>query len=344
MPGLPFTNLPAGQQYTPQEGPFAGINFKDFQQDNNPRPQQSQQPQQNGPPDPMSIVTNETHNSIRQLADYFDKMRYELDQENLKPQEYLAKIDALRQNVKQAEFTIHEKAQARVDNMTQLTKLMQEGLLPKEAGQRALWRVAGLDDETINAMLPQTKPVDWVQVHGKNLQEQNRVIDYLSRFSISGKNLYHVDDKGNVDKKNPATPGELQQYTMAYNLLDEFRKQEREVIYPNLTSLQQSALQMSRVTRTKMTGPSKFESVMSGIMPAMGPALAIKYKGNAPLFGPVAQRGKEAIEKLLWGPSKTKESEQPAEQPTGQPIYRKNPKTDETIVSYDGGKQWWKVQ
>ena len=119
--------------------------------------------------DPISIIESDIHQELKQLSDYFDSAKYDLDQQNLKPQEYLAKIDQLRQQVKEAEFTIHQKAQARIDNMGQIIQLMKEGTLSKEAGQRELWRVAGLDDETINAMLPRTKPID-AEIHAKQAQ------------------------------------------------------------------------------------------------------------------------------------------------------------------------------
>jgi len=169
MPGLPFQNLPAAKSTGwSQAGPLQ----KSMKRPTivpSTRPQQGPVLVQQGPSDPMSIVEDETRQGLKQLHDYFDTMKYDLDQQNLKPQEYLAKIDQLRQQVKEAEFTIHQKAQARIDNMGQIIQLMKEGTLSKEAGQRALWRVVGLDDENINAMLPKTKPID-AEIHAKQAQ------------------------------------------------------------------------------------------------------------------------------------------------------------------------------
>jgi len=167
-PGLPFQNLPAVN-----ENPLAsGGWIRDeatgeyiFTDPNTGQITRSMQkptiiPGWRPQLDPFEIVDNNFQAAQRSLFNYFDQARHDLDQQDLDPKEYLRQVDALHENIRKAEFTLKQQAEAKVESMGQIIRLMEEKRLDINTGQRALFRLAGVDQEVIDSMFPQPKVTD----------------------------------------------------------------------------------------------------------------------------------------------------------------------------------------
>jgi len=109
---------------------------------------------------PMDVLEDDIAAGKRQIVQWFEGMRVQLDQKQLPTQEYLQAIDQLRAEAQLKELKLMQQTEAKAQSMNTIISLMEEGALSPLAGKRALWRIAGLDDEVIDAMLPETKPID----------------------------------------------------------------------------------------------------------------------------------------------------------------------------------------
>jgi prepilin-type N-terminal cleavage/methylation domain-containing protein len=156
-PGLPFKNLPAvgSQNVILGSDGFIGPRI---QQPNIAPAGATSQPQPQL--DPFKIVENNFQVAQRSLFNYFDQARYDLDQQTLDPKQYLQQVDALHENTRRAEFALRQKADGQIESMGQIVKLMKEKRLDVNTGQRALYRLAGVDEEVIDSMFPQPKVTD----------------------------------------------------------------------------------------------------------------------------------------------------------------------------------------
>ncbi|OHB62489.1 MAG: hypothetical protein A2167_03410 [Planctomycetes bacterium RBG_13_46_10] len=115
---------------------------------------------------PISMIEDEVAFGQEQINRQFDLAKYELDQRTYKdPKEYIQAINELRQQTAKAGLQLRQKSEAKLLRMQQIMKLVEEGKMPKQAGQRALWRIAGMDEEVIDVMFPKNKPRNLMQEH-----------------------------------------------------------------------------------------------------------------------------------------------------------------------------------
>lgn len=279
MPGLPFRNLPAvtnDQSYIPQQGPFAGLNFKDFMINSQPQqftggtmPQQFTGGAVSQQLDPFAIVDQQFQSAQKQLFNYFDQARYALDQQNLDPKQYLREVDNLHDNIRREEFALKTKAEAQVESMGQIVKLMQQKRLDPKIGQRALYKLAGVSDEVADSMFPdEPKPVDPMALHARLVAEDNRLTGIVDKFSPgTGKwrggdptKLYYnkLDKKGypipdTPDKDEEATDDDFRFWSAAVDAQQTIRQQEQQVL-DQMSPLQGTAIAMSTVAMKKRRG------------------------------------------------------------------------------------------
>ena len=235
MAGLPFTQLPAYTEIP--SGQVEIIKGRQRSFETFGISPQSQQPQ--GRLDPFTMVDRQFQTDQRNLFNYFDQARYALDQQDLDPKEYLQQLDALHDNIRRAEFSLKSKAEAQIESMGQIVRLMQEKRLDVKSGQRAAFRLAGLDEQTLDAMFPpEPKPVDPMALHAQIVAEQSRLENTLNMFS-SGKDgkLYYtkVDSKGyyipnTPDKKHPASPEEERIWLLSKEAYNTLRTSEQDVL------------------------------------------------------------------------------------------------------------------
>jgi hypothetical protein len=133
--------------------------LKDF---SGPAAQQQSQNKLN----PISIIEDEFAFGQQQINRQFDQAKHELDiRTYAKPEEYLNAISELRQQSSQAGLQLRQKAEAKLLRMQQIMTLVDEKTMPSEVGQKAMWRIAGLDEEAIDAMFPETKSRNLMQEH-----------------------------------------------------------------------------------------------------------------------------------------------------------------------------------
>jgi hypothetical protein len=309
MPGLPFQQLPAGQAHQISNMPL-GV----------------QQPKTS----PIDVISNQYSQGRRQVIQWFDTMRAELDQQQLPVEEYIQAIDQLREQARQQELKLKQQVDAAAQSVDTILSLVEEGSLPQQAGQRALWRIAGLDNDMIDSMFPETKPTDWFKEHSKVTGEINRLLDFTGGYDFKGNKLYRVhktgSKKGEADKNQPADEGEIQQFVMANNLIDYFEDYEQNTIYPNLTPMQQKALLGTNILekqRLKGRGRKMLE---------FGLRISPAYQIGKMVSGLTTRGRTRTPEEAFFGPGEgTKQT---------KPMVRINPDTNERIVSYDGGKTW----
>jgi hypothetical protein len=264
MPGLPFNNLPATQQEIPfgQSGSMT-YNPKQFE---GPVIQQPQQKRF----DPVSIVEGEIALGQRQINQQFDQAKHELDVQTYKnPEDYLNAINELRGKAGQAGLKLRQKGEAKLYSMKQMAQLVKEGNMPKEAGQRAIARIAGLSDEQVDAMLPESKPRNLIQEHTALAGEIKRLQDTTDLLAEKNGKLYHADKNGEPLTDDPATDQETNEYLSAKNLYGYYLDKEQELFNQMSPGLQSAVVgqkaAMEQIAKTKR--PNRVLTALEGISP-----------------------------------------------------------------------------
>jgi hypothetical protein len=310
MPGLPFNNLPATQQEIPF-GQSGSIVI------NNSTMGLPQQPQQQNKLRPTEIIEDEVAQGQKQINQQFDQAKHELDVQTYKnPEDYLNAINDLRGKAAQAGLQLRQKAEAKLYSLNQVIRLVKEGTMPKEAGQRAAWRISGLSDEQVDAMMPESKPRNLIQEHATLATESDRLQKTVELLAPGpGGKLYFADSKGKPMTDQPATEKDIQEHLSAKNLqgyiqdkmLDTF-----EQMQPGMKAA--VAGQMAVMTQTQ--GIKRPNRVLTAL------------EGLSPLW---AYHNIKKISK------QTKELGLPPQQKI---MYAVNKKTGERLMSNDKGKTW----
>lgn len=233
MLGLPFNNLPAKQQ----EIPFGQGGSMTF----NPQQFIGPAPKQQNKTMPSAIIENEIAMGQRQINEQFDQAKFQLDQQVYKnPEDYINAINELKGKAAQAGLQLRQKAEAKMYSLNQVIQLVKEGSMPQEAGQRAAWRIAGLSDEQVDAMLPETKPRNLIQEHAAIAGELNRLENTVGLLAEKNGKLYHSDNKGNPITDEPATEQEINEYFSAKNLQSYYLDKEQQLFEQMSPGLQAS--------------------------------------------------------------------------------------------------------
>ena len=256
---------------------------------------------------PIHILEDERNKNQRIINQWHDEQMQMLRGMEINDEQYLQGINEIRMGTRKQELELEQQIESRRGTLDLLGKLVESGELPQEIATRSAYRAVGIGEDVINSMFPgQGKPIDWIKEHQVNVTEQNRLASFLGDFGVKKNKLYRLDAKGQPAEK--ASPQEIEHYNMTLNLLDWFQTQEREVIFPNLSTMQQTALRGQRVVSAK------------------------KSKGIIGIFESI---GKAAVSKGDISPMNVA-----MEYIKHQPIYAYNADTNERIVSRDGGKKW----
>lgn len=289
---------------------------------------------------PIDVISDRFKMSRRQIVEQFDSMRAELTRQDLPIEEYISAVDQLRARAKQQEVQLNQEMDATAMSLNVIMGLVEEGTLPSDVAQRAMWRTTGLDNEAINAIAPSMrdkKATDWMSEHSKVTGEINRLMSFTNDFATRKGKLYVADRGGNPIKSQPATDEEIQQYVQAEQLLDYFENYEREQIYPNLAPEQRSAMYgQSAIARQKLLKhkPSSLLGKAKRFVLGASPLVVAARYATAPK--------KNAVKNMLMGGSEVHNTimGQQSAYSNAKPQIRTNPTTGQQAISTDGGKTW----
>ena len=306
----------------------------DVSPDYNQNPINSQQGGLSGPvgirpkPGPQMIAQQQFKQARRLLYEQFDELRSQLIREGLPIEEHLQAEGQLRDQLTKQDFELRQQIESVTGSMKVIENLVKEGSLPEAAGQRALWRTAGLDNEAIDAMLPETKPTNWMKEHQAVRSEMGRLQSFIKDLTIKDGKVYTIDSKGKP--VSPVEEGTTQQFVMANNLLDYYEDYETNTIYPNLTPMQQNALLGTHILERQASDHRKRNTAIGAMAGGLFGPLASAYGAYK---GFTSDEPAKEVKEAILGPKQQKSGV----------MVRTNPSTNERILSYDGGKTWQKV-
>lgn len=296
MPGLPFSNLPATQQEIPfgQSGSMTLAN-----------PQQQSPPQQRNTTTATSIIEGEIELGQRQINLQFDQAKYELDQQVYKnPEDYINAINELKGKAAQAGLQLRQKAEAKLYSLNQVLQLVKEGSMPKEAGQRAAYRIAGLSNDQVDAMFPEEKPRNLISEHAAIVGELKRVDEVLRNFAYDKKGVlyYSKDPKGGSDepdtKRGPVPQEEVETYLYNKRVEDFIQDQEQE-IFEQMTPGAKTAIAGQMAAEKRKMAIPKPPSPLWGLSPILGLYKINKYKKQLSKIAPVGTLDENTARKIL---------------------------------------------
>lgn len=273
----------------------------------------------------MQMLAEQEETEQREITRWFDSMRYSLDQQELEPEQYQKQYAQIMKQAQQQGLTIKSRHTANAQFLQQLNELVEDGSLAEHQAKKIGYRMAGIQDpEMLRQLSGEPQKVDWVKTFRENVGVQRNIMGFIRNYSVKDGELYQIDSKGNIiNKKRPEEPGVVRHYNMALNLLDYYKEQQRG-IYTQLYPMEQASLEMERVAVSKMGERpgilNRLFRIGTGMPGAAGRGL-VKALGGA---------GKTPKE-FLFGPEKQE-----------QVMRMRKPGTDETVVSYDGGKTWLK--
>jgi hypothetical protein len=264
MPGLPFQGLPTvvlREGTTMPLSTWTGPKQTPYQPTGQYRTSSTQQGQSN----PISKIEDEVAFGQQQINRQFDQAKHELDVRTYtKPEEYIQAINDLKQQVAHAGLQLRQKAEAKLFSMQQIMKLVDEKIMPSQSGQKAMWRIAGLDEDQINDMLPETKPRNLMQEHAAIVEEQNRLSKILDEFAPDSKGVLYPSMDPKKDSHTPDTsqepvsPKDVETYLMAQRLYDYTGEKETQLFEEMSPGLRMAvAGQRVAAQRVKPTGIQK---------------------------------------------------------------------------------------
>ena len=218
MPGIPFVNLPAAQ-----------------------------------------MMDEQYSMEQRQVTQWFDSMRVSLEQQELEPEQHMKQYAALMKQAQTQSMQIYNQHQANALFLKQLDELVEDGSLMDYQARKIGFRMAGVQDpQALKQMSGEPEEIDWTKQYHANVRVQKELGGFLEMYKVEKGGLYEVDSKGEIiDKKRPEGPDVIQHYNMASNMLDYYKRQERD-IYKQMWPMEQAALEMERVTmdRTRKQRPT----------------------------------------------------------------------------------------
>jgi len=277
---------------------------------------------------PKTIIKNQLATQRRQMYEEWDEMRHQLLQMDMEHEKFVEADEQLKNNFRMKDLQLTHETQALNKSIDVVGKLIEEGSLPESMGQRALWRVAGLDNQQIDEMLPETKPTNWMKEHQAVRSEMGRLQSFIKDFTIKDGKVYTIDSKG--EPVSPVEENTTQQFVMANNLLDYYEDYETNTIYPNLTPMQQNALLGTHILERQASDHRKRNTAIGAMAGGLFGPLASAYGAYK---GFTSNEPAKEVKEAILGPKQQKSGV----------MVRTNPSTNERILSYDGGKTWQKV-
>lgn len=268
----------------------------------------------------------------REVTRWFDSMRFSLDQQELEPEQYQKSYRQLMRQAQQRGLEIKSRHVANAQFLQQLNELVEDGSIAPYQAKKIAYRMAGIQDpEMLRQLSDEPEKIDWTRQYRENVAIQRNLAAFLRNYKVEDGKFYQVDPRTKkiIDKTKPEGPETIRHYNMTLNLLNYYRQQQRD-IYTQLYPMEQAALEMERVAVSRI---DERPGVLSRLFRHIGTAgvpgtIGVGLIGNA-----LGAEGKTSKE-FLWGPEK--------EESTQRIIRMRKPNTDEMIVSYDGGKTWFK--
>lgn len=165
MPGLPITQLPAGQQIFKQnEGP--------------------------GFSNPVEMLANQMDMELGQIGQWFDSQIYALDREQLEPDKHKKEYEKLQKQAADARLQIQAKHEATAQQLKNMQALVQNGTLTQHQYNQAALVMAGIPAEQVREAFEIPKQKNTIQA----LRDVNTMILAVNRrlkgFEDEGERSY----------------------------------------------------------------------------------------------------------------------------------------------------------
>ncbi len=196
-------------------------------------------------PDPRQMITEQYDLEQRQLTQEFDQMRHMLGQQNLEPEEHDKAYKKMLMQFQQKSDSMFYRNESQAQALNQFNKMVADGVMPKEEGEKAKWGVAGLSSEQIRGMFPKERPTDWVSEYNENRLLIKNLQDFTGKFRQRDwpgtyfDKMFYEDPA--TEKERPATKQEIQRLREVEKILDERITYHRDVLLPNLSVNQRAA-------------------------------------------------------------------------------------------------------
>ena len=263
-------------------------------------------PAQKGSADPRRMLANRMDMELNNITREFDTNISALDQGQLEPDKYKSEYAKLQQQAMNQRVAIQAKHEAAAQQIKNMQKLVEDGMLAPEQMQATMLVMAGVPSTHVKTMFaqvqrqkPSTRLNELDSIGKKLVAFQQQFDDYRGPHLFRGRErekLYYTDPTG---KKRKASEAEREAYDATTTQIAALDR-EKAAIFNQLTPLEQFSMRGSRAV----------ERFGMGRRP-----LAAQRFGGVRFAEPVSKKKQE-------------------------PIRQRNKRTGEERISYDGGKTW----
>jgi hypothetical protein len=233
---LPASNTPENKSLVIRHTP--GTVPRSFK-----RPQQ----QQSGSANPRQMMAGQMDMELNNVTREFDSQVSVLDQGMLEPDKYKAEYIKLQRRAASQRIAIQAKHQAAAQQIKNMQKLVQDGMLAPEQMQATMLMMAGVPRENVKAMFaqvqrakPSTRLNELDSIGKKLVAFQQQFEDYRGPHLFRGRGrekLYYTDPTGTRRKASKAEIDAYDDITTQIATLD----REKAEIFRSLTPLEQYA-------------------------------------------------------------------------------------------------------
>ena len=211
---------------------------------------QPQQPQ--GFADPRRMLGGQMDEELNNVTREFDVNVSALDQQILEPDKYKAQYANLQRRADNQRIAIHAKHQAAAQQIRNMQKLVEDGILTSEQMQSTMLVMAGIPSEHVRRTFaqqqrqkPSTRLNELDSIGKKLVAFQQQFEDYRGPHLFRGRKrekLYYTDPTGTRRIASEAERGAYDDITTQIAALD----REKATIFSQLTPLEQFAQSGSR--------------------------------------------------------------------------------------------------
>lgn len=207
------------------------------------RPQQQSQ----GSADPRRMMANQMDMELNSVTQWFDSQVSIIDQQQLEPDKYKSEYAKLQRQAMNQRVAIQAKHQATAQQIKNMQKLVEDGILAPEQMQSTMLVMAGVPVEHVRRMFaqvqrqkPSTRLNELDSIGKKLVAFQQQFEDYRGPHLFRGRErekLYYTDPTGTRRKASKAEIEAYDDITTQIAALD----REQQQIFSTLTPLEQYA-------------------------------------------------------------------------------------------------------
>lgn len=262
-------------------------------------PVQRRQPQQpQGSANPKQMLANQMDMELNNVTREFDVNVSALDQQQLEPDKYKTQYANLQRQAMNQRVAIQAKHEAAAQQIKNMQKLVEDGILAPEQMQSTMLVMAGVPVEHVRRAFAQAQRVKPSTRLNELASVAKKVTAFRGQFDDERLDPWYKGGKGSLwytdptGKKRKASAGEIEAYDVTTTQLAELDRAQQE-IFRMMTPMEQYAQAGSRAVERFGMGRRPMPTGRWGV-PAPEPA----PKKREPTAAELRKQGtREAYEK-----------------------------------------------